>query len=109
MTRHRYIYDKTLECLVEIGNGSNTPEPEKRVRDHRIMSDIQDYRTAASDVAHDNKRVVITSRSRHREFLKDNGYVEVGNEKVPNRYDGSGMSRGERMADIKRAMEQGRR
>ena len=53
-----------------------------------VMSDIKDYRAVAVDVA-TGKTPVITSRSRHREFLRRNGYIEVGNEPPkPKRYEG---------------------
>jgi len=45
-----------------------------------IMSDIEGYRTVAADSVNGRGRVHIGSRSRHREFLKDNSYIEVGNE-----------------------------
>jgi hypothetical protein len=45
-----------------------------------VIPDIQPYQAVAADV--DGRRPVITSRSRHREFLKRNGYLEVGNEFV---------------------------
>ena len=101
MTRRRYIWDSDLDCLVEIGAGSNHPDPEPS--GVQIVRDIEPYRTAASDVAHEGKRVVIGSRSRHREFLRDNGYVEVGNER-PISGDRPRLSQSDRIADIKRAL-----
>ena len=44
-----------------------------------IISDIQPYQAIAADVK-TGTAPVIRSRSEHREFLKRNGYVEVGNE-----------------------------
>lgn len=84
--RRRFVYDKELDCVVEIGNGSNTPAPEQRLPPSGVMRDIQDYKTVAIDVA-TGKRAVITSRSRHREFLKRNGYIEIGNSFVPNQHE----------------------
>lgn len=49
-----------------------------------VSSDISAYQAVAVDVA-TGKAPVINSRSQHREFLKRNGYVEVGNEKVGGR------------------------
>ena len=95
MTRRRYIWDSDLDCLVEIGAGSNHPDPEPS--GVQIVRDIEPYRTAASDVAHEGKR------SRHREFLRDNGYVEVGNER-PISGDRPRLSQSDRIADIKRAL-----
>ena len=54
-------------------------------------------------VASDGKRIVIGSRSRHRAFLRDNHYVEVGNE-VPTSGPAPTISREERINDIRRAM-----
>lgn len=76
--RRRYIFDKDLDCMIEITSGSNFAV--EKPSGLQIIRDIEPYRTAASDVASDNKRVVIGSRSRHRTFLSDNRYVEVGNE-----------------------------
>lgn len=102
MTRRTYVYDRDLDAMVMIrGPGVNHSEDEpSRLQ---IIRDIEPYRTAASDVAHDNKRVVIGSRSRHREFLRDNSYVEVGNER-PVSGERPTMSRQERINDIRRAM-----
>jgi hypothetical protein len=46
-----------------------------------IMKDIEPYQAVAFDVA-TGKVPVITSRRRHKEFLRDNGYNEVGNEPI---------------------------
>jgi putative FmdB family regulatory protein len=45
----------------------------------RVMSDIAEYRAVAAD-KETGKLPVIGSRSHHREFLKRNNYVELGNE-----------------------------
>lgn len=45
-----------------------------------VMRDLDTYRAAAGDVARGGKRPIIRSRSEHREFLKRNGYTELGNE-----------------------------
>lgn len=98
----RYRYDKDLDCLVEIRDGSNYFEPSKGPM---IISDIEPYRAVASDVACDNKRPIISGRRQHREFLRRNGYVEVGNEANPTRSDMPSereMQR-DRVEDIKRA------
>ncbi len=102
MGRSRFIYDKELGCLVEITEGSNRQGPEKMLAPRGCIRDIDPYRAAASDVASENKRPVIGSRSRHREFLRDNGYVEVGNSFVPNQR--VELPKGDRIADIKRAL-----
>jgi hypothetical protein len=68
----------------------------------QIMSDIAPYRTAATDVA-TGQRTVIGGRRQHREFLRRNGYVEVGNDYVPPQREE--MSRAERITDIRKALE----
>jgi hypothetical protein len=102
----RFIYDKDLECLVEIGNGSNRLEPEKRVKQKGVISDIQPYRAAASDIACNGKRPMISGRRQHREFMQRNGYVEVGNESGYRKPDATSTreSQCERVNDIKRAL-----
>ncbi len=51
----------------------NTP------KSFQIMPDIASYQAMGIDIA-TGKAPVITSRSKHREYLKRNGYIEVGNE-----------------------------
>jgi hypothetical protein len=68
----------------------------------QIMSDIAPYRTAATDVA-TGKRAVIGGRRQHREFLRRNGYVEIGNDYLPPQREG--LSRTERIADIRRVLD----
>lgn len=74
----RYRYDADMDCLVPIRDGRNDLPPPPS--GPTIIRDIDGYRTVAGDVANDGKRVHIGSRSRHREFLRDNSYVEVGND-----------------------------
>jgi hypothetical protein len=82
MTRRTYIFDPDLDAMIEITAGSNHPDaPPSGIQ---IIRDIEPYRTAGSDIAHDNKRIVVGSRSEHRDFLRRNNYVEVGNEHGPN-------------------------
>jgi hypothetical protein len=83
-------------------DGANGIDPTNRAEGVQIIKDIEPYRPVASDVAHDGKRPVIGGRRQHREFLKRNGYTEVGNSFVPNKREQ--MSRAERIADIKRAI-----
>jgi hypothetical protein len=68
----------------------------------QIMSDIAPYRTAATDVA-TGQRAVIGGRRQHREFLRRNGYVEIGNDYVPPRHEELGRT--ERIADIRRVLD----
>lgn len=67
-----------------------------------VMSDLPEYRAVAAD-KHTGKRPIIGGRRQHREFLSRNGLVEVGNDFVPSRREE--LSRSERIADIKRAIE----
>lgn len=46
-----------------------------------VAPDIGAYQAVAIDVA-TGKPPVINSRSAHRDFLKRNGYQEVGNERI---------------------------
>lgn len=66
-----------------------------------VISDIAEYRAAAADKA-TGKRPVIGGRRQHREFLKNNGYREVGND-VP-KVQKTTLSQTDRVADIKRAI-----
>lgn len=45
-----------------------------------VIADIEPYMTVAAD-KETKRRVHITSRAKHREFLRKNGYEELGNEK----------------------------
>lgn len=67
-----------------------------------VISDIKEYRASAVDKA-TGKRPVIDGRRQHREFLRNNGYREVGNDYVPPKREE--MSRSDRVMDIKRALE----
>ena len=78
------------------------PSPSVWAACPQIMSDIAPYRTAATDVA-TGQRAVIGGRRQHREFLRRNGYVELGNDYVPPQRDE--LSRTDRVADIRRALE----
>ena len=99
--RRRYIYDHDLECMIEIGAGTNHPDPAPGGL--QIVRDLDPYRPVASDVAAHGKRPIIGGRRQHREFLQRNGYVEVGNER-PVSGELPRLSQAERIADIKRAM-----
>lgn len=66
-----------------------------------VISDIEPYRPTAAD-KHSGQRPVIGGRRQHREFLRRNGYVEVGNERPASRREE--MSTPDRVADIRRAL-----
>lgn len=67
----------------------------------QVMSDIADYQAMGTDIA-TGIRPVIGSRSEHRDYLRRNGYQEVGNEWHPPKR--TELSASDRIADIKRAM-----
>ena len=98
----RYRYDKDLDSLIEIREGSNffqeSPGPQ-------IIRDLEPYRAVASDIACGGKRPVISGRRQHREFLFRNGYTEIGNEYVPKPSDmpSARQQQRDRIDDIKRA------
>ena len=48
----------------------------------QIIKDIEPYKAVAGDIALNGKRPAIMGRRQHREFLKRNKYVEVGNEPI---------------------------
>jgi len=75
ITGGRFLYDEGMGIY---SPGGNYFEP--KPAGPQIMRDIDGYKTVAGDIANDGKRIHIGSRSRHREFLRDNGYVEVGND-----------------------------
>lgn len=98
--KRRFIYDADLDAIVEI---TRTNRPDDTPSGMQIIRDIEPYRTVAADVASNGEQVVIGSRSRHRVFLRDNGYSEVGNER-PVYGERPTLSREERIQDIRRAM-----
>lgn len=54
----------------------------------QIIKDIEPYKAVAGDIALGGKCPPIMGRRQHREFLKRNKYVEVGNEPIkPKRAD----------------------
>lgn len=48
----------------------------------QIIKDIEPYQAMGGDVANGGKAPWITSRRRHREYLRDNDYGEVGNDPI---------------------------
>jgi hypothetical protein len=54
----------------------------------QIIRDIEPYKAVGGDIALKGKCPAIMGRRQHREFLKRNNYVEVGNEPVrPKKWD----------------------
>lgn len=68
----------------------------------QIIKDIDPYKAVGGDVALGGKTPNIMSRREHREYLKRNGFVEVGNEKQEQKpYEDRSIE-----ADVRRAYEQ---
>jgi len=68
----------------------------------QVIRDIQPYQAVAADVA-TGQPPHISSRSQHREFLKRNNYIELGNERIkPKPVDYGDIS----PREIKRTIEQ---
>ena len=102
----RYRYDKDLEAIVEIRDGSNFFDDANGNKGPALIKDIEPYRAMGADVACNGLRPMIGSRSEHRDYLRRNGYVETGNEN-PKVYDDRPTARQaqeQRIHDIKRAI-----
>lgn len=48
----------------------------------QIIRDIDPYQAVGGDIAQGGKLPKIGGRRQHREYLKRNGYIEVGNEPI---------------------------
>ena len=76
----------------------------RKISPLHVVSDIQPYQAMGVDVA-TGKAPMITSRSEHRDYLKRNNYVEIGNENpVPKRSET--ISDKEIGKDLKKTIEQ---
>lgn len=63
---------------IKWGNADWSPKKKEQAKKtHHIMPDIEPYRAVAGKDA----GMVITSRSKEREYLKRNNCIQVGNEK----------------------------
>ena len=70
-------------------------------RSGQIIKDLEPYKAVAVD-KNSGHAPIIGGRRQHREFLRNNGYIEIGNDYVaPKREE---LSKAERVADIRRAM-----
>jgi hypothetical protein len=84
-----YVYQccqchKRAEEFRHIEQRDNAPvccgkEMDRRIMPTMVQADIQPYMSVAID-KESGKRVGIQSRKQHREFLRRNDYVEVGND-----------------------------
>ena len=75
--RQRYRYDKTLQQVVPI-NEWYERNAASSTKTHYVIGDIEPYQPVTGDM----QGKWITSRKQHREFLRRNNLVEVGNEKA---------------------------
>ena len=87
------IYRYKCECGQEydefrkIDNRNDSPiclcgkKTELRIMPTSIKADIEPYMTAAND-KRTGEPVYITSGKQHREFLRRNDYVELGNDRI---------------------------
>ncbi len=77
MARIRIIYDKDGNKKAEYLNGklifSSQHEEEKREAGYAILGDIRPYQSMVDGT-------YIEGRKQHREHLKRNGLIEIGNE-----------------------------
>lgn len=81
--------------------GDNGISNVRQCQGTQIIKDIEPYKPVAAD-KHTGQRPIIGGRRQHREFLRNNGYVEIGNDYVkPKREE---LPKSDRIADIKRAM-----
>lgn len=100
MSRISYVWDKTSETWVEAAHSRKRRAPSGP----QVMRDLAPYKAAAAD-KRTGKRPMIDGRAEHREFLRRNGYREVGNEYVePVK---TGPQRNDVVSDIKRAIDGG--
>lgn len=76
--------------------------PLRRGAGLQVIRDIDPYKSAAADKA-TGKREVIGGRRQHREFLRRNGYVELGNE-MPRTERRVGPAPGDIAREIKRVL-----
>ena len=69
---------KLVKIKTDWGTRYVNPESlKKKPKTHHIMTDIEPYKVMAGPRAGE----YITSRSEHRRYLKQNDFIEVGNEK----------------------------
>ena len=57
-------------------DGKMVEKPKVKPPTFHVMNDIQDYQVVGPEYGK-----VITSRSRHREYLRQHNLIEVGNER----------------------------
>jgi hypothetical protein len=78
--RKSYVYDPETKKMVPLG----TTKKDRRAP--YIQPDLPDYRPvggpeAQAFIDNPSKAKMISGRKQHREYLRRNGFIEVGNEK----------------------------
>ena len=68
----KQYWNKTTETWQE------TPPPRPPKAGYYIQGDLEPYQAVTGDI--------IQGRRQHREFMRNNGYVEVGNEKIQRKH-----------------------
>ena len=86
MPIYRYVCDcgHAVDDFRKIDDRDDAPDHcgkqmVRKIMPTSVQADINPYRSVAVD-KETGKPVVINSRKQHREFLKKNDYIEVGNE-----------------------------
>lgn len=79
----RDIYRRIAEMDHDLPTCCGAPM-ERAVTAPYVAADLPAYQAVAVDKA-TGKMPMIEGRVQHREFLKRNGYIEVGNEKLPDK------------------------
>jgi hypothetical protein len=73
MTVRKYVYSQEAGKMVEV-TGTKQAKPERK--GPYVVPDIQPYQAVGPEYGK-----LITSRSKHREYLKRHNLIEVGNER----------------------------
>jgi hypothetical protein len=71
--------DWPIGCLGHFARG-NDPALGQGLEGPQIIRDIDPYQAVGGDIANGGKAPKIMGRRQHREYLKRNNYIEVGNE-----------------------------
>jgi hypothetical protein len=100
MSRITYTWDKSRQIWVESTRSKIRNAPSG----FQIIRDLKPYKAAAID-KNTGKRPMIDGRAEHREFLKRNGYREVGNDWVEPQK--QSQQKNDRISDICRAIDGG--
>ena len=71
MTTRKFVYDKETAKMVEVTDAVRPPR-----KGPHIIGDIEPYQAVGPEFGK-----VISSRSHHREYLRQHNLIEVGNER----------------------------